>query len=150
MSSFVLNARPLLYLLAFLLAGCFREKDLLDAEVRKLCAQDGGVKVYETEKVPKELFNEFGEVLVRPVEKASSTDKYAYLAGIKYLQKGNPEMSRTHFQIIRRHDGKVLAESVSYMRYGGDFLRLGGPESSFRCPRNVDIKYMARQVFEIR
>ena len=33
-----------------------------DAEVRRLCAIDGGVKVYETVKLPADKFNQWGQV----------------------------------------------------------------------------------------
>jgi hypothetical protein len=49
-------------LLAF--ASCSSEADRLDAEAQRLCAIDGGVKVYETVVLPPEKFNELGQALV--------------------------------------------------------------------------------------
>jgi hypothetical protein len=42
-------------------------------------------------------------------------------------------MSRIHYQVLRRADGKLLGETTLYLRIGGD---LPGPwhHSSFDCP----------------
>ena len=45
---------------AFLLTGC--EKARFDQQVKELCAKDGGVKVYETVKMPAEKFNQWGQI----------------------------------------------------------------------------------------
>lgn len=51
---------PLVFAMIFglLLAGC--EKARLDAQVKELCAKDGGIKVYETVKLPADRFNQWG------------------------------------------------------------------------------------------
>ena len=36
-------------------------KAQMDKEVDRLCAVDGGIKVYETVKLPADQFNEWGE-----------------------------------------------------------------------------------------
>ena len=90
-----------------LLAGC--EKASLDQQVKELCAKDGGVK-----------------------ENALGTE-YIFKEDRHYYRRDNPEMSRTHYQIFRRSDSKLLGETVLYARGGGD---MPGPwhESSFTCP----------------
>lgn len=40
----------------------FSEKARLDKEVDRLCAIDGGIKVYETVLLPPDKFNQWGEV----------------------------------------------------------------------------------------
>lgn len=116
------------------LTGC--EKYHLDAEVRKLCAKDGGIKIYEKVELPAEKFDKYGNARIPSKEDASPFDDYFYLREIKYLEKGDPEMWQTHVKIIRRKDEKVLGESIRYTRRGGD---IPGPwhPSSFICP---DIK----------
>jgi hypothetical protein len=108
-------------------------KALADAEVRELCAKDGGVKVYETVTLPPEKFDKYGVVRIPAKEKATPQDEYYYEWNIQYLRKGNPEMSRSWFRIIRRNDEKVMGESITYSRGGGD---LPGPwhRSSYSCP----------------
>jgi hypothetical protein len=116
-----------------LAVACAREKDRLDAEVRRLCARDGGVKVYEKVVVPAEKFDKFGVVSIPNKEKMRAEDNYFYERRVEYLRRGNPELLRSQHLLIRRKDGKVLGESVRYTRRGGDFP---GPwhESSFSCP----------------
>ena len=118
-------------LTALCLAGC--EKARLDDDVRRLCGQDGGVKIYEKVKLPPEKFDKFGVALIPSKDKAKSEDEYYYERDVQYLKKGNPEMWRSHHRLIRRKDGQVLGESIRYTRRGGD---MPGPwhDSSFSCP----------------
>jgi len=108
-------------------------KSELDAEVKRLCAVDGGIKVYETVKLPSTLRDKYGGVRIPSKALAKPTDEYYYELDIHYYVKGNPSMSRSQYKIIRRRDGKVLGESIRYGRGGGD---LPGPwhDSSFTCP----------------
>jgi hypothetical protein len=118
-------------------AGCSREKDRLDEEVRQLCLKDGGIKVYETVLLPnseyQKLLNKYGDLEIP--NKQYSKPEYPFFqdVSITYLREGNPEMSRAIYKLIRRSDQKVLATSTFYSRGGGDFP---GPwhESSFICP----------------
>lgn len=121
-----------------------------DRQVRELCAKDGGVKVYEPVKLPTERFDKWGMVdFYRPTqgENALGTD-YIFRLDVHYYQRGNPEMSRWHYQIIRRSDNKLLGETILYGRGGGD---LPGPwhDSSFRCPdpNKAGEVSLIRQVF---
>ena len=108
-------------------------KSELDAEVKRLCAVDGGIKVYETVKLPAELVDKYGGIRLPSKTLAKQSDEYYYELDIYYYRKGNPEMSRSRYRVIRRSDGKVLGESIRYGRGGGD---LPGPwhDSSFTCP----------------
>ena len=108
-------------------------KSELDAEVKRLCAIDGGVKVYETAMLPATLLDKYGGVRIPSKSLANASDEYYYELDIHYYLKGNPEMSRSQYRIIRRSDRKVLGESIRYGRGGGD---LPGPshDSSFTCP----------------
>ncbi|MBX3647519.1 MAG: hypothetical protein KDD77_01725 [Caldilineaceae bacterium] len=106
---------------------------LLDAEVRELCAKDGGVKVYETVKLPAEKFDKWGNVRIPSKRDAALTDEYYYEIDTTYFRTGNPEVWRSRYWVTRRGDGKVLGESIRYARRGGD---IPGPwhPSSFGCP----------------
>ena len=132
--------------LPLILAGC--EKQRLDAQVRELCAKDGGIKVYETVKLPPDRFDQWG--MVKPYdptqgENALGSD-YLFKRETDYLRQGNPDMFRMHTQVIRRADSKVLGESVFYKRGGGD---IPGPwhESSYMCPELSVENDVHRQVF---
>jgi len=147
----VLFTRSLLCaaLCASAIGGCAREKDRLDEEVRQLCAKDGGIKVYEQIKMPPEMFDNFG-VLVLP----DATDvqplggRFVLKEETKYYRTGNPSSRQEHVQIIRSSDGRVLGEFTSYHRVGGD---LPGPwhDSTFVCPPDIGTALLKRSVFQI-
>lgn len=102
------------------------EKLWVDHQVRELCAKDGGVKVYETVKLPADKFNQYGQIEnFRPIdgENALGPD-YKYIWHYIDLKKGDPSLSRSHTLIIRRSDNKLLGESISYSRGGGSYWPL--------------------------
>jgi hypothetical protein len=115
--------------------GC--EKARLDDEIRRLCAKDGGVKVYETVRLTDEeyqkLLNRYGELDIQNKDYAKPSDAFFQESNTAYLRTGNPELWRSEYRLVRRSDGKILATSVHYTRRGGD---LPGPwqDSSFSCP----------------
>ncbi len=113
-------------------------KAYYDRQVRELCAKDGGVRVYETVRLPAEKFDELKRknFVLPDKSQIKPTDEYYYVSEDYYYRKGYLNMLRMQHQIIRRADGKVLGESIRYGRGGGD---LPGPwhESSFMCPDPV-------------
>ncbi len=124
------------------------EKWLADRQVRELCAKDGGVKVYETVRLPAEKFNQWGQVnFYRPNQGENALGReYVFKRKTIYLKHGNPDLFRLHTQVIRSSDGKLLGESVFYKRGGGD---LPGPwhGSNFMCPELGVQADVLRQVF---
>jgi hypothetical protein len=118
--------------------GC--EKAALDRQVAELCEKDGGVKVYEAVRLPPEMFDRAGNPFPGwPPEKRPGQD-YRYVLEIRYLKQGEPvqlfsegRLSRETEKVIRVTDGKLLGESISYSRVGGEVILLGHP-SSKRCP----------------
>jgi len=128
------------------ISGCEREKDRLDAEVRRLCEKDGGIKVYETITLPPDKFDKFGVVHVPLRGNAKSNDEFLFEWETTYFRKGSPEMWKNHFRLVRIKDGKLLGEAISYSRRGGDFP---GPwhDSSFGCPPDGDISVLKQRVF---
>ena len=127
-----------------LLAGCETEKNRLDQEVQRLCAKDGGVKIYETVKLPPDKFDRYGNVRIPSEEDATKWDEYYYVRKRAYLKGGETSqdyearMWRTDHKIIRRSDGKVLGEYVSYVRRGDGFPGPWHP-SYFGCPDLKDL-----------
>ncbi|MBX3629901.1 MAG: hypothetical protein KF908_08295 [Nitrosomonas sp.] len=131
-----------------LLSACWTpQKAYWDAEVDRLCAIDGGIKVYETVTLPPDKFNERGQInFYRPTQGENTLGpEYIYTWDIRYYKKGDPAaqgahitaMKRDHFKIIRKADMKLLGEVVMYQRGGGD---LPGPwmPSSYHCPNRAD------------
>lgn len=119
-----------------LVASCaVPSKSELDAEVDRLCAIDGGIKVYEAVKLLPDQFNEYGQInFYHPAQGENALGKnYIFKQEITYLRQGNPEMWRTQILIVRRSDQKTLGKTVGYSRRGGD---TPGPQhdSSYGCP----------------
>ena len=135
----------ILLALELLTGSVFAGQMRLDAEVDRLCAIDGGLKIYETVTLPPEKFNKYGFINFVKFTKGENTlgSDYIWKNHQKFLHPGgdpnaNPRMWRSHYQIFRRSDGKLLGESISYSRYGGDsrfFNELigGPPESHHGC-----------------
>ncbi|MHB1214456.1 MAG: hypothetical protein ACYCY9_05655 [Thiobacillus sp.] len=117
-------------------------KAYYDRQVRELCVKDGGVRVYETARLPAEKFDELKRVnFVLPDKtRAEPADEYYSETDRHYYRKGNPEFSRRQYRIIRRSDQKILGELVFYGRGGGD---LPGPwhGSSFTCPDPTQVRF---------
>lgn len=118
-----------------------------DTLVNRMCREDGGVRVYETVKLPEERFDKWGMVnFYKPTQKENALGpEYVFRREITYFRKGDPDIFRMHTQVIRRSDGKLLGESVFYKRGGGD---LPGPwhGSSFMCPELSVANDVLRQV----
>ena len=95
-------------------AACSSEADRLDAEAQRLCAIDGGVKVYETVVLPPDKFNELGQALV-PLGQDDRGWGYYVKSEEKKLfgDEGTPKLIRFVESVVRASDGKTLATSVS-------------------------------------
>jgi hypothetical protein len=122
------------------------EKWMLDRQVRELCAKDGGVRVYETMVLPPELIGKHGQIQIPEKAQMKPSDEYYYESSKHYYRKGNPEMSRKQYRVVRRSDGKVLGELILYGRGGGDFP---GPwhGSSFTCPEPSKLPNFESSIF---
>ncbi|QOJ23462.1 MAG: hypothetical protein HRU78_07165 [Gammaproteobacteria bacterium] len=134
----------LLIAAAIVYATFFTEKARLDREVDRLCAIDGGIRVYETVTLPADKFDKkYGQInFYRPTQGENTLGpEYIYKSDMRYYKKGDPSsqgahviaMKRDHIQIIRKSDMQLLGEIVMYYRAGGD---LPGPwhHSSYQCP----------------
>jgi hypothetical protein len=130
-----------------MLAGC--EKHRLDEQVKELCAKDGGERVYQTVRLPKEQFTEHGDLTFYRATRGENAlgPDYIFVSEIKELKSGNPDLKRFYHRIERRSDGVILGEAVTYTRGGGD---MPGPwhSSSFRCPEHAgDEVSLMRAIF---
>lgn len=129
-------------LMTILLSGC--EKYALDRRMEELCKKDGGIRVYETVKLPASMFDQYGSPVpgkpARAMEDRLGPDYQLVQDGV-YLKQGNPvkgegQLRRDQWKIIRKSDQKLLAEAVRYGRSGGDFIALGH-FSSNSCPLHL-------------
>jgi hypothetical protein len=91
-----------------------------DAKIDRLCAVDGGIKVYETVKLPEDQFDKWGDLkFYKPTQKENALGpEYIYKQAYFYYRKGNPSMRRHHVQIFRKQDMKLLGEVVTYVGSG--------------------------------
>lgn len=121
-------------------------KAQLDAKVKRLCAIDGGIKVYETVRLPAERFDKYGGIRIPLQSEIKPSDEYYLEWKVDHLLDGSPSMRRDHFLAHRKSDGKLLGEAISYSRRGGD---MPGPwhESSFRCPPDADDQDLMLRIF---
>jgi len=106
-----------------------------DFQVWRNCKKDGGIRVYEAIELPSDAFNEWGQPnFYRPAEGEKALGEKYRIVSEKYLvRKSSPQVARYHIQIFRRSDGKLLGESISYGRGGGD-LPFPSYGSSYHCP----------------
>jgi hypothetical protein len=131
--------------LAFTYFG-WGERGAADEKMQALCIKDGGVKIYETVTIPKREFDKWGMPRGKTwdgISYPSTLDPDYYFSNTtEFLKRGDTlrgevEMSRYIQRIRRLSDGKLLAESISYGRSGGDhFINriLGGHPSGAGCP----------------
>lgn len=142
----------------FLLFGCATPtQSALDAEVKKLCAVDGGIKVYQTVTVSADKFDQWGQVNFFQPDKGEYAlgPDYIYRWTKRYYHRGQPalnpreaSLARDHVQVIRRDDRHLLGELVVYHRAGGDIPGPWAP-SSYTCPADHDSRetLLLRRVF---
>lgn len=134
---------PAAFLMVILLSGCMTaHRKLVQAYIEQLCAQDGGISVYETVPLPpgKRLFAIGAPDPHRSVRGLPFARTYGFISrdvfnpalgrealGPEYIwshsnlllqgkEPGGPKLWRLHYLIARKADGKILGELVSYQR----------------------------------
>lgn len=122
------------------LTGCATPLQLLyETEMAQLCAKDGGIRVYERVPVPAARFTAAGQLIHVPAKNLVDVlgPEYSYRQQIEYLRGSEAHtdlsLSKTTIRIIRKNDGKLLGESISYSRTGGG-ITLGAHPTGATCP----------------
>jgi hypothetical protein len=130
----------------YALTGC--ERAALDAQMATLCKVDGGTRIYEQVKLPPERFNANGHLVPLTPYQAGMTrasllfgNEYTIEDSTQVIKAGEPfdrffsegRLLKHFIRIKRSSDGKLLGESVSYSRTGGEFVPWGRP-STEECP----------------
>lgn len=131
---------------ALLASGC--EKYALDRQMKELCAKDGGVKVYETVTLPKEMFDRTGRPITGNLMRIRDGltiqnvgSAYVIEHVTETIDAGNPSsgvisegrLLRFVTNIRRSLDNKLLGTEVSYGRTGGG-ITFGHPGQNY-CPK---------------
>lgn len=140
----------ILCLSALELSSCATPTQLmLDAEVKRLCAIDGGVKIYEIVILSPLEYDIFANQnwILPEKHNARPNDHYYVETIVTYYKEGNPQMSRRQHRVVRRGDGRILGELITYGRGGGD---IPGPwhESSFHCPELMKLPPFETAIFQ--
>lgn len=127
-----------------MLAGCSTPLGLLyDAKMAQMCAKDGGARVYERVPAPASRFNSAGQLLLLPTNERVDAlgPDYRYIKETEYLRGneayGSLSIRRTVTKIIRKSDGKLLGESISYSRAGGN-ITFGAHSAGSSCPARYE------------
>lgn len=133
------------------LAGC--ERHALDRKMAALCAKDGGVKVYETVTLSASDYEALGRYATAKNREDYLGPQFRFIDESSVVigaendpEKGRGQIIRSYIAIYRRADGRLLAESVSYGRLGGDGVTFGLHPSQNHCPKpRISLK---RSVFK--
>jgi len=102
-------------------------KAQMDKEVDRLCAVDGGIRVFEHVLLPSSKFDQFGFPTVPlTTSKAAKDADFVIDDEIVEVVKGDlhgrstPSLHKSLTKVVRVFDKKVLGTSIGYYRYGGD------------------------------
>jgi hypothetical protein len=112
-----------------------------DAQIKQMCAKDGGLTVYE--RVPISRAEVSRHVLPTTadgrlgftIKDLAHPDAPVYsVESVTILRDWGPSVSRTEAVIIRRADQVVVGKWVRYSRSGGDMPTGFSEGTSFICP----------------
>lgn len=147
-------AIPFLIIAFVIIAIGFYEgrKAYWDAEVREMCAKDGGTQIFEKIIISKAQANalpKVGDFLGVATEALAKPSEPAYLRVRRVaIREGNPSILREEQEIVRKSDYKVIGRTIRYGRGGGDFPAYGHP-TTYSCPEYVQIYQQLHDVYRI-
>ena len=142
-----------LIVLLILVIGFYEgRKAYWDAQVREMCAKDGGVTVSERVKLTQSEYRRLGgdQGIVPVPARSSARPNTPYVADRKItkIREWGPEVYRLETMFVRVADGKLLSRQIQYGRIGGDFPSPSHP-SSYGCSEAGLRLNIERQTFEI-
>jgi len=109
-----------------------------DQQVRDMCATDGGVRVYETVRLPAERFDKWGNVNVPNKRYAKLSDEYYSEFEDHYLRQGNPSLLRIRTWVVRQSDGKVLGDPTASIDSITNILKASGNQNALTLETALD------------
>lgn len=122
-----------------------------DAQVREMCAKDGGVQIIEKLRISKSdidlLGTTDGKISVSIKELANPRAPAYAVNRMTVIRDGNPSVWRSEWDIVRRTDQVVVARWVAYSRSGGDIPTGLAHDSRFTCPDLKEITTDLQQLF---
>jgi hypothetical protein len=132
---------------AGLLSGCGLDLIYVDWKLNKLCAQDGGVKVFITDKPPEYLKMPDGNVDLAMLQGAKQGQPYYLLRNVKQFEVLGSAVKRIEIRLIRQSDATALGLVTHYVR---PTENVGVPILSRRgysCPTDADLLQLVSDVF---
>lgn len=144
---------PAILILLLVIAVIIYEgrKAYWDAQVKEMCAKDGGVKVHEVVELSEEEYKQLGggrDGLPLPsASNEKSGHPYFYELIDSNIRESSPAVMRAEMLVVRRSDKKVLGRSIQYFRRGGDLPTGLAEGSSFICPENLRL---INQIFQLK
>lgn len=140
-----------LVLLLVLVVGFYEgRKAYWDAKVREMCEKDGGVVILENIKISREqerYLPHAGGVVSVTRESLSDPRAPAFARTRETtLRDWQPSVVRYEQEVVRRLDGRAVANAVFYLRSGGDFPSPAFP-SRFSCPAPDKVNAELSKVF---
>jgi len=137
-------------LIILIFIGCEINKAYWDHKVKEMCEEDGGIKVYERVPVPERYVDKDGLIRIPTLSRdptrkpfgweAKPDDLFYRIVDYKHIVEGFLSVRRSSIKLIRSTDKKVLGESVSYGRGGGDFPTGLFHGSSYICPEHLNLE----------
>lgn len=112
---------------------------MLDREVDRLCAKDGGMQIYEQVRLPVERFDERSTLKKGDPIWAGTDSEYKEDSFRRELKVGDPRLVEQRFRFIRVADNKVLGEEVLYTRVGGGLLSTAFQGNGYGCKESLDL-----------
>ncbi len=130
-----------------LLSGCGLDLIYVDWKLNKLCAEDGGVKVFITDKPPEYLKMPDGNVDLAMLQGAKPGQPYYLLRNVKPFEVLGSAVKRIETRLIRQSDATALGLVTHYVR---PTENVGVPILSRRgysCPADADLLQLVSHVF---
>ena len=132
---------------AGLLSGCGLDLIYVDWKLNKLCAQDGGVKVFITDKPPEYLKMPDGNVDLAMLQGAKPGQPYYLLRNVNQFEVLGSAVKRIETRLIRQSDATVLGLATYYVRptenVGVPILSRHG----YSCPKDADLLQLVSGIF---
>lgn len=143
-------------LLVLLVHGCAGyvpgRQTYWDAQVREMCAKDGGVQIFEKIRITVEdakfLGKADGRIGIPAKDRADPRAPVYAVNRTSVIREGVPGVWRSEWDVVRRTDGAVIAKAIIYNRSGGDFPS-PAHDSRYMCPDLKRISAELQQVFVV-
>jgi hypothetical protein len=125
-------------LIIFGVTGTELNKAYWDSRVSKMCAEEGGISIYESVRFSEEEFIRYGGddgVITVPDERSARSADFPFAISRNEIQinESFPRVIKRETSVYRKQDNKLLGAYIRFSRIGGDFPTGLAADSSFSC-----------------